>query len=42
MYLLDTDIIIYSLKGDLVVVENIKQHAADPKAVSVITCYYIR
>lgn len=37
MYLLDTDIIIYSLKGDPVVVENIKQHAADPKAVSVIT-----
>jgi tRNA(fMet)-specific endonuclease VapC len=37
MYLLDTDIIIYSLKGDAVVVENIKQHAADPKAVSVIT-----
>ena len=31
MYLLDTDIIIYSLKGDPIVVENIKQHAADPK-----------
>lgn len=37
MYLLDTDIIIYALKGDPVVAENIKQHAADPKAVSVIT-----
>ncbi len=37
MYLLDTDIIIYSLKGDPIVVENFKQHAADPKAVSVIT-----
>lgn len=37
MYLLDTDILIYSLKGDPTVIENIKQHASDPKAVSVIT-----
>jgi len=37
MYLLDTDIIIYSLKGVPAVVENMRAHAADPKAVSVIT-----
>ncbi len=37
MYLLDTDIIIYSLKGVPEVVENMRNHAAEPKAVSVIT-----
>lgn len=37
MYLLDTDIIIYSLKGNQVVVDNIRNHAESPKAISVIT-----
>ena len=37
MYLLDTDIIIYSLKGNQVVVDNIRNHADCPKAISVIT-----
>ncbi len=37
MYLLDTDILIYSLKGEQSVIENFRKHAADPKALSVIT-----
>jgi tRNA(fMet)-specific endonuclease VapC len=37
MYLLDTDTLIYSLKGDQTVVDNFRRHAEDPKAVSVIT-----
>ena len=37
MYLLDTDTIIYSLKGVPAIVENMRAHAADPKAISVIT-----
>ena len=37
MYLLDTDIIIYALKGNQVVVDNIAAHADSPKAISVIT-----
>lgn len=37
MYLLDTDTIIYSLKGKPEVVENIRSHADTPKAISVIT-----
>ncbi len=37
MYLLDTDIIIYSLKGVPEVIESMKNHATDPKAISVIT-----
>jgi tRNA(fMet)-specific endonuclease VapC len=37
MYLLDTDIIIYSLKGNQIVVDNIREHADSPKAMSVIT-----
>ncbi len=37
MYLLDTDILIYALKGDATVVENLRRHAADPKAISVIS-----
>lgn len=37
MYLLDTDILIYSLKGDKTVVENFKIHANDPKSISVIS-----
>lgn len=37
MYLLDTDTIIYSLMGIPAIVENMRAHAADPKAISVIT-----
>lgn len=37
MYLLDTDTLIYSLKGESTVLDNFKKHAAEPKAVSVIT-----
>src|SRR5688572_24641747 len=37
MYLLDTDIIIYFLKGVPAVVRNVESHAADPKALSVVT-----
>lgn len=37
MYLLDTDTLIYSLKGESAVLAHFKQHAADPKAISVIT-----
>ncbi len=37
MYLIDTDTIIYSLKGVSSVVENFKIHSTAPKAISVIT-----
>ena len=37
MYLLDTDTIIYSLKNETRVVENLKRHMSDPKAISVIS-----
>ncbi len=37
MYLLDADILVYSLKGDPAVLANFRKFAADPKAVSVIT-----
>lgn len=37
MYLLDTDTLIYSLKGHQTVVEHFKLHADFPKAISVIT-----
>jgi tRNA(fMet)-specific endonuclease VapC len=37
MFLLDTDIIIYSLKGNPIVTDNFRRHAKDPKALSVIT-----
>ena len=37
MYLIDTDIIIYSLKGVPKVVGNFESHAAASKAISVIT-----
>jgi tRNA(fMet)-specific endonuclease VapC len=37
MYLLDSDIIIFALKGVDRVVENFNSHSADPKALSVIT-----
>lgn len=37
MFLLDTDTLIYSLKGHPAVVENFRIHADAPKAISVIT-----
>jgi tRNA(fMet)-specific endonuclease VapC len=37
MYLLDTDTLIYFLKGNVRVVDNFKAHRALPKAFSVIT-----
>jgi tRNA(fMet)-specific endonuclease VapC len=37
MYLLDTDTLIYSFKGNEKVIENIKNHADAPKALSVIS-----
>ena len=37
MYLLDTDILIYSFKGNKRVIENLKLHADAPKALSVIS-----
>jgi len=37
MYLLDTDTIIYSLKGNRRVIDNFQRHADAPKAISVIT-----
>jgi tRNA(fMet)-specific endonuclease VapC len=37
MYLLDTDVIIYALKGVPAVIRNFETNAAHPKALSVIT-----
>jgi tRNA(fMet)-specific endonuclease VapC len=37
IYLIDTDIIIYSLKNYPAVKNNFRNHANDPKAISVIT-----
>jgi tRNA(fMet)-specific endonuclease VapC len=37
MYLLDSDTVIFSLKGVPKVLENLRTHDADPKAISVIT-----
>ncbi len=37
MFLLDTDTIIYSLKGNARVISNLRAYAAAPKAISVIT-----
>jgi len=37
MYLIDTDILIYSLKNHPIVQENFKIHASKPKAISVIS-----
>jgi len=34
MFLLDTDTLIYSLKGNPCVVENFRIHEKDPKAIS--------
>jgi tRNA(fMet)-specific endonuclease VapC len=37
MYLLDTDIIIYSLKGHDAVRKNLQHHSQDPMKISIIT-----
>jgi predicted nucleic acid-binding protein len=37
MYLLDTDTIIFSLKGDVAVQKNLRTHFHDPMKISVIT-----
>ncbi|MFH0976147.1 MAG: type II toxin-antitoxin system VapC family toxin [Spirochaetota bacterium] len=37
MYLLDSDIIIYSLKGNKTVVENLQIHINDPIKISIVT-----
>lgn len=37
MYLLDTDTVIYSLKGNRQVLGNVARHGDAPKAISVIT-----
>ena len=37
MYLLDTDTLIYSLKGDPAVKKNLLEHVHDPMKMSVIT-----
>ena len=37
MYLLDTDTLIYSLKGHSAVVANLNRHRRDPMAVSVVS-----
>ena len=37
MYLLDTDTIIYSMKGVAAVKENLKRHYNDPMKISIIT-----
>ncbi len=37
MYLLDTDTIIYALKGNPPVTENLRKHINDPLKISVIT-----
>jgi tRNA(fMet)-specific endonuclease VapC len=37
MYLLDTDTIIYSLKGHESVIKNLKNHIDDPVKISIIT-----
>jgi len=37
MFLLDTDIIIYSLKNDKKVIDNFHRYRHDPKVISVVT-----
>lgn len=37
MYLLDTDILIYSLKGKSVVTEALRRHREDPMSISVVS-----
>ncbi len=42
MYLLDTDTIIYSLKGDEAVKKNLRHHVKDPLKISIITLNVVR
>ncbi|MGD0783392.1 MAG: PIN domain-containing protein [Candidatus Aminicenantales bacterium] len=37
MYLLDTDVLVFALRGHAKVAENMAAHVADPRALSVIT-----
>ncbi len=37
MYLLDTDTLVFLLRGDQAVTEAIKAHETDPKAISIIS-----
>ena len=37
MYLIDSDILIFLLRGDSKVTNSFKAHAADPKAISVVS-----
>ena len=37
MYLLDTDIILYSLKGHDAVRKNLQHHSQDPMKISIVT-----
>jgi tRNA(fMet)-specific endonuclease VapC len=37
MFLLDTDTLVFVLRGESVVARNLRDHADDPKAISVIT-----
>jgi len=37
MYLIDTDILIYALKGEPCVLEHFREQSAQPKAISAIT-----
>jgi tRNA(fMet)-specific endonuclease VapC len=37
MYLIDTDTVIYNLKGNLEVARNLKEHIHDPMKLSVVT-----
>jgi tRNA(fMet)-specific endonuclease VapC len=37
MYLIDTDILVFMLRGDTRVAENMEARATDPRAMSVIT-----
>ncbi|MBM4329834.1 MAG: type II toxin-antitoxin system VapC family toxin [Deltaproteobacteria bacterium] len=38
MFLLDTDTIIFNLKGHPAVKENLQRHLNDPIKISVVTC----
>ncbi|MBI5584354.1 MAG: type II toxin-antitoxin system VapC family toxin [Deltaproteobacteria bacterium] len=38
MYLLDTDTVIFSLKGHPVLMENLRRHLNDPLQISIVTC----
>ena len=37
MYLLDTDTVIFALKGDTAVLTNLRHHARDPMKISVVS-----